>query len=114
MAADLSGPIDRGEVCVALGPDGATLGFVLCRAERQDMLLDTLAVWPAHKGQGVGTALVAHVEALARAQGLHAVMLCTNAAMTENQRFYPALGYLRTGRAMQDGFDRVFYRKVLD
>jgi hypothetical protein len=33
--------------------------------------------------------------------------------MTENLTFYPALGYDETGRGVQDGFARVFYRKAL-
>jgi len=41
------------------------------------------------------------------------VTLYTNERMTENLRLYPALGYLETGGAVQDGFARVFYRKLL-
>jgi hypothetical protein len=41
------------------------------------------------------------------------VTLYTNERMTENLVFYPALGYVETGRGMQDGFARVFYRKPL-
>lgn len=113
MTADLTAPIARKEVHVASAPDRAALGFVLCRVAGEEMLLDTLAVWPAWAGRGIGRGLVAHVEELAHAQGLRAVTLYTNAAMVENLRFYARLGYTSTGRRMQGGFDRIFFRKVI-
>lgn len=113
MQADLSAPVARGDVHLACAPGRLVLGFVQCRVEGDAMSLDTLAVCPAHGGRGIGRGLVAHVEALAQAQGLRAVTLYTNAAMTRNLRFYPALGYRQTGRRVQDGFDRVFFRKEL-
>ena len=48
-----------------------------------------------------------------RAARARAVELYTNAQMTENLSLYPRLGYAKTGRRMEDGFDRVFYRKEL-
>ncbi len=68
---------------------------------------------PDRQGRGVGRALVRFAEEHARRAGLSEVTLYTNARMTENLRFYPALGYAETGRGVQDGFDRVFYRKHL-
>ena len=50
---------------------------------------------------------------MARAARARAVELYTNAQMTENQSLYHRLGYAETGRAMEDEFDRVFYRKEL-
>lgn len=113
MRADIPMHIASGEVHVATGSDGAVTGYVICRVTQGAMLLDTVAVWPTHAGQGIGRRLIAHVEAMARARALDAVTLYTNAVMTENMRLYRALGYDRTGRATQDGFDRVFYRKQL-
>ena len=62
---------------------------------------------------GLGGALIAHVEAMARAAGARAVELYTNAKMTENHSLYPRLGYGEAGQAIEDGFNRVFYRKKL-
>jgi hypothetical protein len=45
--------------------------------------------------------------------GLGELRLYTNVAMVESLRFYVTLGYEETGRAQQDGFDRVFFRKTL-
>ena len=39
--------------------------------------------------------------------------LYTNEAMTENLSFYPRHGYRETGRAVQDGFRRVFFSKTV-
>ena len=50
---------------------------------------------------------------MARAAGAVAVELYTNARMTENMSLYPRPGYAETGRALENGFDRVFYRKEL-
>ena len=113
MQADLAPAIAQGQVHVATGPDGCILGHVICRRVGRDMALDTLAVWPDHAGRGLGKRLVAHVETLARQQGLKAVTLYTNAAMVENLPFYAGLGYSCTGRNREDGFDRVFFRKPL-
>jgi len=113
MQTDPAAAIVAAEAYVATGPDGRILGHVICRPAGGDMVLDTLAVWPDDAGRGVGKRLVAHVEALARQQGLDAVTLYTNAAMTENLPFYESLGYTRIARQMQDGFDRVFFRKSL-
>jgi hypothetical protein len=34
--------------------------------------------------------------------------------MTENQVFYPRIGYVEYARASDAGYDRVFYRKSLE
>ncbi len=56
---------------------------------------------------------MAFAEEHARTEGLAEVVLYTNERMTENLRFYPALGFTETGRGVQDGFARVFYRKAV-
>lgn len=113
MQIDPGPAIARGEVHVVTAAEDGVVGHVICRRDGRDMLLDTLAVWPEHAGRGFGTRLVAHVEALARQQALEAVTLYTNAKMVENLPFYARLGYIRTGRHWQGGFDRIFFRKPL-
>jgi hypothetical protein len=41
------------------------------------------------------------------------VTLYTNEAMVENRRLYARLGYAETGRRVEDGYRRVFFRKRL-
>lgn len=84
-----------------------------CWPEDGAMLLDVLAVAPEAQGRGLGARLVAHCEAEAHAAGLPAVTLYTNAVMEGALRLYPRLGYTETGRRVDQGFSRVFFRKAL-
>ncbi|HXD71465.1 MAG TPA: GNAT family N-acetyltransferase [Gaiellales bacterium] len=110
MTADYEALIDAGEVWVARAGDGVA-GVLVLRPQPPALLLENVAVAPDRQGEGLGRALMAFAEHRARAEGLAEVVLYTNERMTENLRFYPALGYAETGRAMQDGFARVFFRK---
>ena len=120
MVADFSTSIDAGQLWVAgtSGEASRVMGFVVA-FPRSDQCgghwhLENVAVDPVAQGSGLGRMLIAHIEAIARMAGARAVELYTNAAMTENQRLYPRLGYVETSRGTEDGFDRVFYRKALD
>jgi ribosomal protein S18 acetylase RimI-like enzyme len=112
MGADYAALIAAAAVWVA--HDAAEVVGVLVLHERVTaLLIENVAVHPSRQGRGIGRALVAFAEEQARAAGLAEVTLYTNARMTANLRFYPALGYAETGRRAEDGFDRVFYRKRL-
>ena len=119
MVADFAAPILAGHLWVAVpvGENPGVMGFVVAYPGDQPgsdhWHLSNVAVDPEAQGLGVGGRLTAHVEATARAAGARAVELYTNAKMTENQGLYARLGYRETGRAVEDGFDRVFYRKTL-
>eukprot|EP00435_Cladocopium_sp_Y103_P079025 s1_g2764.t1 len=76
-------------------------------------LLDNIAVDPKAQGEGLGSKLLAHVEAHLREEGCSAYTLYTNVHMTENIAWYRRAGFTETGRGSQDGFDRVFFRKAL-
>jgi ribosomal protein S18 acetylase RimI-like enzyme len=110
MVADFATSIFKGQLWVAGDP---VAGFVVAYRRRDHWHLENVAVHPAAQGTGLGRALIAHVEAMARAGGAVAVELYTNAMMTENLRLYPRLGYAEIGRGAEDGFERVFYRKEL-
>jgi len=112
MTADYAALIEAGEVWVARAGDGVA-GVLVLRPQPPALLVENVAVAPARQGQGLGRRLMAFAEERARAAGLAEVVLYTNERMTENLRFYPALGFTETGRGTQDGFARVFYRKPL-
>jgi ribosomal protein S18 acetylase RimI-like enzyme len=112
MTADYGRLIAAGEVWMIRAGEGIA-GVLVLRPQPPALLIENVAVAPEHQGRGLGRALMAFAEEHARAAGLAEVVLYTNERMTENLRFYPALGFTETGRAMQDGFARVFYRKVL-
>ena len=110
MTADYAALIEAGEVWVTRAGDGVA-GVLVLRPQPPALLVENVAVAPAHQGQGLGRRLMAFADEQARAVGLAEVVLYTNERMTENLRFYPALGFTETGRGMQHGFARVFYRK---
>jgi len=112
MVADFASQIAAGEVWVAVDAGGLG-GYVVCYSRADHMHLENVAVSPERQGHGIGRALIAHVEEMAREQGLAAVELYTNAKMTGNLRLYPYLDYRETGRRSEDGFARVFFRKEL-
>lgn len=110
MGADYAALIDAGAVWVVRA-GGAIAGVLVLRPQPPSLLLENVAVAPAHRGRGLGRALIAFAEERARAEGLDAVTLYTNERMTANLRLYPALGYDETARGVEDGFARVYFRK---
>jgi ribosomal protein S18 acetylase RimI-like enzyme len=113
MTADHPALVDAGEVWVAVEESGEVLGALVVRPLADALLLESVAVAPKQQGRGIGRMLIAHAEELARREGLAAVELYTNVHMTENLSLYPVLGYRETGRATEDGFARVYFRKDL-
>ena len=112
MLLDYARLIDERSVWVA--EIGTTIEGVLVQYETPDgFYIDTVASSPRTRGQGVGRALLQFAECEAVRRGHDAIYLCTNAMMTENQRFYPAIGYVEYDRKFDDGYDRVFHRKQL-
>jgi len=107
MVADFGAQIAAGQVWVTEG------GFIVFFERDDAMFLENVAVHPDAAGQGIGKALIGHCEAVARKAGLPAVTLYTNAKMTANLSLYPHLGYAQVDRRMEDGFDRVYFRKCL-
>jgi len=112
MVADFGAQIAAGQIWAAVDEAGLG-GYAVCYARGDHMHLENIAVLPERQGHGIGRALIAHVEAEARRRGLAAVELYTNEKMTENLQLYPRLGYIETGRHLEDGFHRVFFRKAL-
>ena len=111
MLDDYAALVAKGVVHVL--DDGELRGIVVLLPEGDTMLLDNVAVSPVAQGLGYGKALLAFAEHHAIAMGCRAIRLYTNVLMTGNISAYGKLGYVETHRAMQDGFSRVFMRKVL-
>ena len=72
------------------GPKGAPTGLIGCEIYGNDGLLRSLVVPPDNRGSGTGSALVEHVEAYARKQGVRAIYLLTTTA----EQFFARRGYL--------------------
>ena len=85
--ADLSCCIKYGEGRCIAGTDSFRMGEMAS--------VDVLWVDEGHRGQGLGSALLAHVEAQARAQGARRLEL--NTLGFQAPGFYEKLGYRRFG-----------------
>lgn len=76
--------------------EGAIVGLVELVPGADHLLIENLAIDPAHQGRGHGRVLMDHALTVARALGLKEVRLYTNKLFAANIRFYQALGYQLT------------------
>lgn len=112
MVADYSAVIRQHDVWV-LESDGVIIAALVLIAEPDVLLLDNIAVDPAHQGSGLGRKLMAFVESEALRQGFASIRLYTNEKMAENIAFYDRLDYRETGREVLNGRHAVHMRKEL-
>ena len=113
MVADFASLIASGFMHVATGAEAAVLGFIVFYKKHDHVFLENAAVHPGAGGRGIGKRLIAFCEAEAKQFGATSIKLYTNEKMTENLSIYPHLGYRETGRKREDGFNRVFYEKLI-
>jgi ribosomal protein S18 acetylase RimI-like enzyme len=112
MDADHRDEIDRGQVWV--GTEGERVVGLIVLVETPDhLLIENVAVDPAHQGEGVGRALLSFAEDSARKAGLDIIRLYTHEKMSENLALYARIGYREFERQDKGGFDLVFLRKDL-
>jgi ribosomal protein S18 acetylase RimI-like enzyme len=119
LAGHLEGSLD-GEHRWAVGVEGGRpLGAAYWAPERMTdgtWNLYMLAVHPERHGQGLGQALVRHVERSCAAEGVRLLLVETlgTPAFEPQRRFYRTCGYEEEGRIRDfygDGFDKVIFRK---
>jgi N-acetylglutamate synthase-like GNAT family acetyltransferase len=73
--------------------DGTLVGLYEIIPGADHLLVENIAIAPAHQRKGLGHRLMARIEAMARARGLPQVRLYTNKAFDTNLKFYEKLGY---------------------
>jgi ribosomal protein S18 acetylase RimI-like enzyme len=112
VTADHAALVAAGRTSVA-DVDGRIAGVIVLIPHDDHLLVENVAVAPAMQGRGIGRALMAYAEERAAALWLAELRLYTNQLMTENLALYPALGYIETGRRVEDGFARVYFSKRL-
>ena len=112
MLLDFPAEIEAGHIWLA-NSSGQVIGVLVQYETQQGFYIDTIAVDPDHQGTGVGKALLQFAEQEAIKRGYGSIYLCTNVKMTENQTFYPRIGYIEYERKLDGGYDRIFYRKQL-
>jgi ribosomal protein S18 acetylase RimI-like enzyme len=112
MTADYPVLIEDGVVRV-LTQDSNIVGVLVLLDRADHLLLDNVAVDPAHQGKGFGKVLLAFAEHEARNRGYDQVRLYTNELMTENIMLYRSLGYRETHRAETAGYRLVHMQKAV-
>lgn len=112
MLLDFASEIGARHVWLAEA-NGKVVGVLVQYETEKGFYIDTVAVDPHHQDTGVGKALLQFAEQEALRRGYDSIYLCTNAKMIENQIFYPRIGYIEYDRKLDEGYDRIFYRKSL-
>jgi len=107
---------DYGVRCAAgqafiLERDGARAAVIVLEDAADHLWLDNVAVDPRWQGKGLGRALLDFAEEEARRRGFAEVRLLTHQKMLSNIALYGRLGYVETGRRVEEGFARVFMAK---
>jgi GNAT superfamily N-acetyltransferase len=92
---------------------GTTVGVIVLNVDEEGFLIDNVAVDPAHRGQGLGKALLEFAEAKALSAGFDSIYLYTHEKMTENLALYSRIGYVEYDRRLQREFSLVYMRKHL-
>jgi ribosomal protein S18 acetylase RimI-like enzyme len=112
MTADYDKVVAKHQMWVA-EDDGIIVAALELIPEKNVLLLENVAVDPAHQGKGLGRQLLQFAEDEARRQGYTALRLYTNVTMTENIALYEHYGYRKTGQGWRRGLHAVYMRKSL-
>ena len=112
MTADYGKAVREHVVFLHEGAEGL-LGVLELIPAMDHVLVENVAVSPAAQGRGLGRALMAHAETVARALGLTEMRLYTNEKFVENIRLYELLGYAIYDRTPVSTSVAVWMRKRL-
>ena len=107
VSSGVEDDIADGNVWVA--ESGGIVGGVFLTFDKSDAVLTNIAVDPIRSGEGIGKALIAHVQAECKKRGFLTLKLATHIKMPENIALYSHLGWVETGC---DG-NKVFMSKQL-
>ncbi len=92
MTADYALALERHRVDLLL-EDDSVIGLIETVVEADALLIENVAVLPAHQRHGWGGRLLGLAEQIAQAHSLRRVRLYTNRRFVENIRLYARLGY---------------------
>ncbi|KAJ5677222.1 uncharacterized protein N7477_002855 [Penicillium maclennaniae] len=116
MTADYRELMQTHEIFLLHKPDGKIMGSIMLRSDppSNSIEINNLVVDPLAQGRGYGRILVGYAENIAKARGHSSLTLYTNVKMYENLGLYVKLGFIETERKLEDGFERVYFRKQLN
>lgn len=112
MLDDYTDLIRRGVVRVATLGD-RLVGLIVSWPEEDHFYVDNVAVHPAAQGTGVGATLLADADNQARRARRDEIRLYTHTSMVENILYYPRKGFRETHRAVDRGYERVYFSRRL-
>jgi ribosomal protein S18 acetylase RimI-like enzyme len=92
---------------------GQLVGVLEVIPHPDHLLIENIAIAPSRQNQGLGKALMAFAEDVARDSGLAELRLYTNEHFRANLELYSRLGYVETHRQDFGGTDAVFMSKKL-
>ena len=97
-----------------LSVDGALAALIETIDQGDRLLVENVAVSPAFQRRGLGSALMAHAEEIARSLGHERIWLYTNKLFAGNVELYLSLGYgVDCEEVLGDGTVRVDMSKML-
>ena len=111
MLDDYQALIAAGQVFVAVH-EGAIAGVLVIGEDADGFCIETLATHPQQQGNGIGKALIAYAEAVARKNNASSIYLSTNSIMHQSQHIYRHLGFVEFDRRVVNGYNRIFMRKL--
>jgi N-acetylglutamate synthase-like GNAT family acetyltransferase len=103
-ATDVAAHLERGGGGVVAEIDGALAGSVLWQQADGGLYVSRLAVGPAWRRCGIGRALIATVEATAKAMHLPRVHLSTRLTLADNRRLFASCGFEETVKTTHAGY----------
>ncbi|KAJ6019591.1 hypothetical protein N7499_009444 [Penicillium canescens] len=114
MTEDWEQEMETHEVMM-LKDNDQTVGSIDFHVDDQtnSLKINNVVVDVGSQGRGYGYWMMKHAEIEGRERGLSSITLFTNVNMIENVRFYGKLGFIETERKMEDGFERIYFRKSL-
>jgi ribosomal-protein-alanine N-acetyltransferase len=110
---------DRGfsDTLVAEGPGGEVLGYAVCWTIAGESHLLNIAVHPAHRGRGIGRAILSECIRRAARSGAGRIFLEVRAGNEAAQRLYASMGFvfrgIRKGYYTDTGEDAVVLDRMI-
>ncbi len=112
MLADFESQIKLGYITVIL-IENTLAGYIVFYQQKNHLQIENIAIYPRYTGKGLGRQLLEHAGRVGEKNGQTALELYTNVKMFENLSLYKKLGYQEIDRRIEDGFERVYFRKTL-